>query len=181
MDGFRRAHPGRLEKCHRWQHWHYRGPGDDRTLVVAIPSEQHPHRRPIAGHHRVTVHYQPTRGRIQGDIRKARLANPESAPTKRGEFGCNLVQAAPLSRFGAGPMQPLGLGHDLRPHLECDFRPSTLPWVRLRSRAAFSMVFSSCENTMIWRIATRNSSSLSLRSKQAALEMESEPRVVTNG
>ena len=47
-------------------------------------------------------------------------------------------------------------------------RPSTLPLARLRSRAAFSFftsrVFSSCENTpMICRIATRNSSSLSVQ------------------
>ena len=37
---------------------------------------------------------------------------------KRSELGGDLAQAAPLSRFGAGPVQPLGLCHDLRPRLE---------------------------------------------------------------
>ena len=37
---------------------------------------------------------------------------------KRGELGGNLAQAAPLSRFGAGPMQPLSHCHDFRPRLE---------------------------------------------------------------
>ena len=60
------------------------------------------------------------------------------AVAKRSEFGGDLAQAAPLSRFGAGPMQPLGLCHDFGPCLEMRFRPSTLPLGRFRSRAAFS-------------------------------------------
>jgi hypothetical protein len=34
------------------------------------------------------------------------------------KLGCDLAQATALSRFGAGPMQPLGLCDDFRPRLE---------------------------------------------------------------
>jgi hypothetical protein len=95
---------------------------------------------------------------------------------KRSELGGDLAQAPPLSRLGLARCSRLASATTSGRASRCDCRPSTLPLARLRSRAAFSFltnrVFSSCENTpMICRIATRNSSSLSVRSSPPAVHV----------
>ena len=48
----------------------------------------------------------------------ARARSRGGNATERDNCHVDVGQVAPLSRFGAGPMQPLGLCHDLRPRLD---------------------------------------------------------------